>query len=641
MNLAFFYGKQWLEVTAISGGKLIQPKAPPYRVRQTINRIRPAIRTEISRLISQKPTASIIPSSSDDEDLAAAYAGEQLWEAISQKKKYQRELRLTAFWTLICGTGFMKTWWDASTTDEGGNQGDIKFECVTPYHLYVPDLRITDIQEQPYLINVYTRTVAQLQQMYGSRGIDISKMGINSNVVASQEILSDSILNLSGSSKTEPDSVLCYELWAKPGAHKLLPKGGMVQVAGDKVTYWSREGIPYSHGRYPFAKLEHMPTGKFYTESTILDLIGPQREYNRLRSFLIENRNRSAKQQLVAAKGSVEPNKITTEPGQVIFYKPGMPPPVPLQVQNMPPYVMEEQNRILLDIEDISGQHQVSKGSAPPGVTAATAISFLQEKDDSLMATTYASMEEFCEEIAQQTLELVKQYWDSTRTVKTAGEDGSFDVLQLLGSSIDTDIRMEGGSALPTSKAARQAFLMDMMKMGFISPQEGLKLMDMGGVQKLYKTLKVDESQAQRENIKLKTVKEEDIQQHMMQFQSLAMSGDPATLDAETQMPMEPPAIVPVNSWDNHMVHITVHNNFRKTQAFEMLPDVIKTEFEKHVNDHVMAQNDAMMQIQQATGQDPSALMGGPGGSPSGEPPMPTTTPDNAGIAPPEMMGMG
>jgi len=66
--------------------------------------------------------------------------------------------------------------------------------------------------------------------------------------------------------------------------------------------------------------------------------------------------------------------------------------------------------------------------------------------------------------------------------VKVVGSDGAFDAQMITGSDIASglDIRIESGSALPTSKSARQALITDWMKMGFISPQDGLKILDTG-----------------------------------------------------------------------------------------------------------------------------------------------------------------
>jgi len=628
LNLAFYYGNQYVELLP-SLQKLGVPKVPPYRVRLVSNRIKPIIRKEMARLTAQMPNASVIPASSEDEDLYAAYAGEALWESISTNKKVNMHFRRAIWWMCLTGTSFIKTWWDPQLLDKSGMQGDIQFAAVTPFHLYVPDLREEDLEEQPYILNVYTKPVAWASKFYGQE--------FKANSVAANEIISDAYLNIGTSDASTQDSVLCLELWAKPGAHRLLPEGGVVHVVGDQIV--GRSAM-YAHGMYPFTKFSHIPTGKFYAESVITDLIPLQREYNRTRSQITEAKNRTAKPQYVIAKGSVDMKKWTTEPGLGIEYRVGMPPPQPMPLQPLPAYVINELDRHIGDMEDISGQHEVSKGNAPPGVTAATAISFLQEQDDSLMSHTFASVEEGWESLAKQTLQLVVQFWDMQRSVKTIGADESFDVLQLAGSDIKNgvDIRMEGGSSLPTSKAARQALIMDMMKMQFIDPQEGLKMLDMGGINKIWQRIKIDEAQAQRENIRLKNSdpnaimqaqqQKQQIEQAMMANQGQVPPGVP--MDPQTGMPLMPPSVLPVNTWDNHEVHITTHNNFRKTQSFESLPEPIRAAFEEHVNSHLAAVNAAMEQIQAMQGgmppgmEDPNATgapVAGPPGNEMGAPP--------------------
>ena len=254
-----------------------------------------------------------------------------------------------------------------------------------------------------------------------------------------------------------------------------------------------------------------------------------------------------------------------------------------------------------------SGQHQVSKGSAPPGVTAATAISFLQEKDDSYMVPTFQSVEAAYESIGRQTLGLAVQFWDVPRLVKIAGEDSEFDVQQLVGSQIanGTDLRVEPGSALPQSKAARQALITDLMNMGHISSEQGLELMEIGGSQKVMETLQIDKRQAQRENILMRTQQPEAITQVNDQWDQMveqynAEKPEEApeitddTVDPGTGMPIRPLA-VPVNDFDNHEVHIQVHNNYRKSQAFASLPQEVKDLFDAHVKAHEQAMQGSML----------------------------------------------
>src|SRR5690606_4921382 len=236
----------------------------------------------------------------------------------------------------------------------------------------------------------------------------------------------------------------------------------------------------------------------------------------------------------------------------------------------------------------------------PPGVTAATAISFLQEQDESMLSTTFNSIDEGFEKIGYQTLCYIKQYWDTPRIVKVVGRDQQFNVIAFQGSSLrdNTDIRIEAGSALPTSKAAKQALLMDLMSQGFIPPEKGLELMEVGGVQRRYEEIQIDSAQASRENMKMSAVTEEDMEAYLQTFMGVdPITQEPQLVDPNTGQPMvdemgqplPPPLIVPVNTYDNHQIHIQVHNNYRKGQEYEQLPQQVKELFEAHVNEHMMA----------------------------------------------------
>ena len=193
-----------------------------------------------------------------------------------------------------------------------------------------------------------------------------------------------------------------------------------------------------------------------------------------------------------------------------------------------------------------------------------------------------------------------------------------------LGNNLD--LRIEGGSALPVSKAAKQALIMDMMKLGFIKPEQGLEVMDMGGINKVYEQLQVDQRQAQRENLRMSKVTPELMQQYQQSAlqQAVIEQGGQLPVDGTTGLPIDPsqldtPLIVPVNTWDNHEAHIKYHNNFRKGQAFESLSEEVKQLFEQHVNQHLAAlglesvtlnpMNMAGVDPSMMPGMDPNAMM--------------------------------
>lgn len=624
-NLAMYNGKHYLQVIKQGqfAGQLMERPKDPNKDRRTINRIESLCRTEISRLVSQKPSASVLPSSSDDEDMFAAMAGEQIWESHQTRRHLQAVVTDAAFWLTITGNGFIKTYWDESAEDVDADvMGDVVYENVSPFNFLVPDLRETDLEKQAYVINYYTKSIEWLQMFYPD---ELEGVDLNPKVNAANEILEDTYLNLSGADKSAPDSVIVYEFWVKPGACKFLPTGGRIVLADDVMVAYTPQ-LPYKHKQYPFAHAGHILTGKFYRRSVLNSVNELQEEYNSARSQVSDIRKKMGKPQILAQKGSISAARWSNETGLVIEVKPGFQFPQPMPMASLPPYFMEEQQAILTDIEDISGQHQVSKGNVPPGVTAATAISYLQEKDDSYMVSTSQSFEAMCEKIAKQTLVLVVQFWDIPRLVKVGGSDSQFDTLTLAGSDIatGTDIRIEGGSSLPTSKAARQAFIMDLMTQQIVTPEQGLDILEIGGAQKLMDSLKSDQRQAQRENVRMKSLDDQTLAQYAQDWQQRSEMMDPSTLDKSTQQPLEMPPAVPVNSWDNHDIHIETHNKYRRSQAFDYLSDAVKVQFESHVEMHkTMKRQEAleeMMQMLPTDGSVPgvSGLMD-QGGQPEAE----------------------
>ena len=622
-NLSLYEGKHDFRVGApgsLAQDRLFQPPRQRGQAKKVINRIKPIVRTQISRLISQKPTSSAVPASSEEQDLFAAQAAEQILQSQYDKRCLRKAFTQAAFWISLTGNGFIKTWWDPNLYDRYSQMpGDIDYGSVPPFNILVPDLRIQDIQEQPYVIHTYTKSVTWLQTFFADR---LQGIKLQPSARSASTFLDEAYYKLQGSKESEPDSCVVREFWVKPGATLLMPQGGLVTLVDDTIVQITDTGIPYQHGEFPFTHFTDIPSATFYASSVVQDLEVLQLEYSSLRSQIAESREKMAKPQLLAPKGSVSAAKITNTVGLVIEYRPGMERPTPLPLTQLPTYIFEEQAQILSDMEDLSGQHQVSKGQTPPGVTAATAIGFLQEKDDTFLATTYGSIEYGWVSIGRQTLALAQQFWNVERTVKVVGEDGVFDVQTFSASDLvsGTDVRVEPGSALPESKSARIATLLDLMNMGHISSQDGLAMMEIGGVAKIVDNLQVDQRQAMRENLLLRKLTDEEINKFDQIWMSLVQQGDPRTVDPTTGMPLDAPPVVPVNTWDNHEVHIDIHNRFRKSQQYGQLPPGVKAAFETHVQHHMAAlQQTAMSQALMgipSDGTDPNAPdAGNPQGS--------------------------
>lgn len=615
LNMAFYNGRQYIAPLTVAGQgfRLTVPKAPPWRVRLVINKIRTAVRTETAKLTSAMPIPTVVPATTEDEDFAAARVAEQILKSEFLSAHFDTVRRSAVWWASICGLSFIKSYWDASEIDPMSQfppqpnpipgmppipapvvKGKIKYERVTPFHIYVPDLLAEDLEQQPYVIHVSTRSPQWVEKAFGFKPQPDS--------MTSDTTLDAVALN-PHTTKQQMDSVIVKEMWLKPNAHPDFPQGGVITVINNKVRQVA-EKWPWPFQDFPFYKISGIPTGGFYTESIVTDLIPLQKEYNRTRSQMVEIKNTMGKPKLMYQQGSLNPRMISSEPGQAIPYKFGFNPPTELRAAEVPASMVNEINTLTAEFDDISGQHEITRGNTPNSqITSGTAISFLQEQDDSKLSYQVASLEHAIQKLGCHYLKYAANYWTEQRLVRIVGRDNDFEAKHWKGSDLrgNTDVRIQSGSALPVSKAARQALITEMMKMGWIEPQVGLEILDMGGFEKVLEDFLIDKRAAQRENMKMAEADPKVVAQLVeppvgpmgepleMPDPNDPMSMVPAQMMGGQLVPFHPQPPMPVNSWDNHEAHIHFHNQFRKSQQFELLDDSIKKAFELHVQAHQMA----------------------------------------------------
>lgn len=672
INLAFTAGKQYVAPIDVptQGFRLTTPKAPPWRIRLVINKTRVAVRTECSKLTTSKPIPVVAPATNEDEDFSASKVAEQLLKSEFATAAFETTYRSWIWWGVVCGTSYLKIYYDPSKLDHDAKKlpkmpsmptgepvpedileklkstvpglrdaletprpsvGKICVERVTPFHIYVPDLLSEDINEQPYVIQVMTKSPLWVQKKFGFKPTPDAR--------ASNTIL-DAATIIAKGSEEHLDSVLVKECWIKPNGHSDFPNGGVVTVINSRVVQ-VREEWPYPFEEYPFYKYNGIPTGGFYSDSSVVDLIPLQKEYNKKRSQAIEIQNMMGKPKILYARGSLNPKRISSEPGQAIEYIQGYEKPDVLPGVEVPASFHQELDQLQREFDDVSGQHEISRGQTSlSSLTSGTAIAYLQEQDDAKLNYQVAAIETAMELLGKHYLELAGKYWDDDRLIRVTGANNAFEAMHWKKGMLkgNTDVRVQTGSALPFSKAAKTALLTEFMQNGFVDPVSGMERLDMGGLDKILDDALVDKRQAVRENLKMADAPDKMLElllnpapgpggippfmANTMQPQDPAMEGTMPPQPGPPQMmngdgtPFIPKPPVPVNSWDNHAEHIRWHNHFRKTQEFEMLSDLKKQGFELHVQLHQIALQGAMMNQmgQQLMGPNDDDGMPGSGG---------------------------
>jgi len=198
--------------------------------------------------------------------------------------------------------------------------------------------------------------------------------------------------DLTGKLATRPTHVqkmaIIHQMWLKPG-HPKFPDG--LCLVFNKDTILKKTAFEYSHGKLPVHMMGHIafPISQF-PMSILQQIKAPVLELSKTESQMLENRNLMSNPPWLIAKQLQVTKEIQNKPGMRIEfnYMPNIPEPKPIQMPELPKYIMDLVNILKEHILEISGQGEVSQGQVPAGARSGVAIAYLQEEDDTKLGVT-------------------------------------------------------------------------------------------------------------------------------------------------------------------------------------------------------------------------------------------------------------
>lgn len=554
LNMAFYLGKHYVAWHPKTNSIVEIPRKRPTQVRLTVNFILNYIRTQVATILSSKPTPVATPADTSRRSIESARISEKFLQYFYDKR-LKRELRKAVFWSVITGNGFLFAYFDKNAgktlLDIDGIpivEGEVVVKAVSPLDVFI-DPTADDIEEAYWVVVARTMGVDEIEMKYGVK-VSASEYAVNQVDATMRRII--------GEKPPEEKVATVYLYFEKP--NPVNPRGLYAAICDNKLLEFT-ERYPYAHGELPVSHIidQYVP-GRFYGMSSVENAIPLQKEYNRARSQMIEIRNLFAHPIITAPEGSIE-GVIDNQIGRVVEYKPiaGAPnfltPPAITNAQVQDISVIKTEMDTVFGLFDISAH-----GSVPPNVRAASAMSMLKEQDELRASLTVRSLEEALSRTARQILELVRQFYSNERMFHIAGADKQPEVISFKGADLvsPAEVRIEMFSAMPQSKSMKIQTIYDMWELGIVrDPKVVLKLLEFGNIEEFRDEVMVDEEEAKEEN-------------------SMFRMGqvDPVT-------PQEL-----FKEYQNHWVHYSEHNKFRKTPEFKRLPDSIRGLFDIHVDLH-------------------------------------------------------
>lgn len=621
LNVAYFEGRQWIK---FDGRQLHEPKLDANRAKITDNRIQPVVRTEIAKMTKTDPVWVGVPRTSSDDDVASARFAENALEWQWRVQKLPIKLRAALLWSRIAFCGYWKIVWDSTKGNtipvlvygpRHPNAGKVVKNSfggpIRPDKIGELPPELAEAVEESTMrtgeVTIDVRSFFQLvaDPLATEEGLDSADWLIEECVYSpdycreqfgrddleattspSPGIAESRLGGLSvGLEPRSYKGVKVREYWRKPSSSE--PYGRYACWAGEELLHEGHNPYPW----LPYVMFRGIPVpGRFIPDCVVTQLVPPQTELNKTRSQLAENAARVGNPPLLEP---ITADEFTWRglPGEKVRFNPGMGPesvPKFMEIPHMPSYIGDLVTQAEQSIREISGQHEVSAGQVPAGVTAASAISMLQEQDDTRLGPDIGEMSDTLAEAGQRILHLLATYCTDERLIKIAGEDGAWDAEAFKGQMLAgcESVECQIGSGVPQSRAAKQAAIQQVLNLliqNGKAPDERtlhriLKAFEVGGLEQAFTDISRDERQVNDENRRLAR--------------------------GET---------FEINSFDNDQVHVEAHNDFRKSAAYDRLrkrdPDVDQR-FEEHVEKHKKRLIDAAVAMAGGTGPAPPQAPG-------------------------------
>jgi hypothetical protein len=203
------------------------------------------------------------------------------------------------------------------------------------------------------------------------------------------------------------------------------PNGKLITWIPDQKLILQSKENPYSDGLKPYVKfVDTLIPRKFYGCGAIKPQMETQDMINKVVAVIMDCINTMTNPVWIIDDNSgVDPDMITNQVGLIVLKKSGTdvrresPPPIPSDLFNF--------YNTLRELNDTqTGIHDITQGRKPTGITAAEAISELQDAAQTRIRLKERNMQASLQKLGTLVLSRFLQFYTKPRMVKITGKDG-------------------------------------------------------------------------------------------------------------------------------------------------------------------------------------------------------------------------
>jgi len=463
------------------------------RPRHSVNFIREMVDNRVAQNSRMKHNLAFIPAHDEQSDVNNAKLCKLMYDGYAEENSLELKHKQMDHATFLFGHSIMYITWDSesgpfspkyeelkNTMDKkeikkvlGKEEiriGDVQIDILGPDRWY-PEPNKCEWMELDYIETVDYVHIDELKAKYPNK----------SNKIMENE---REIFNFDNSELTRPKNLIVVRcFWHKPT--KFFPEGCKIVYTDDVILEWN--DYPYDHAQLPAVPDKDVEIyGEFWGRSFLADIEQMQRFYNAMQSAQARDFSWASAPKWMMPKGSTNVHSLGNDISVVEFSGPIA--PVLVTPSYTPPASLELQDRIKKQISQHSKVYDISRGEVPSGVTANSALRFLDEQESQVIQPQQAKRKNRVVKVGKMILELFKQYYKAGdgRTVRKLGEKNEYLIRSMEKANFSRvyDVRVQNTSALPDTKTGKIAAIIDLNTATQTDPifrkEEIVQMLDLG-----------------------------------------------------------------------------------------------------------------------------------------------------------------
>lgn len=451
-----------------------EPRQPQYKSGYIFS----AIANKHADAMDNYPDINILPREAGDVEEAKRLSDilPCVLELCSFKETYSKNW----WYKLKNGTAVYGVFWNPVLN---GGLGDIEIKKIDLLNLaWQPG--ISDIQDSKYLFYSYYMDKEAFIKKYGkdklSHADDLG--GVQTYGGRDFELLRDSVLVVDCYYKTDGK----VHLVKFTGESLLEQTEGKAEYAG---------GV-YEHGLYPFVLDVMYPNEDSPAGFGVVDVVkSPQAYIDKLDALLAENSLIVGKTRyFIKDNGGVNEDEFLDLSQPFVHVAGSLDERNIMQIQGqaLPSQVAEQRTQKINELKEVIGNRDFQQGGTNGGVTAASAISVLQQAGDKLSRDLISASYLAYKSIIAMCVELIRQFYDVQRKFRITGDNGGDEFVTYDNSGLkpqpvypemgseweetplrkpEFDVSLAVQKSNPFTKELQNQTVMQLWSAGFFNPQ--------------------------------------------------------------------------------------------------------------------------------------------------------------------------